>query len=223
MARIYVSDTQHFYTYELPIVPGAEVYIGTAPNCQLSLPGTPGLADVHACIACQGREYMISDLASPGGTFANGTPVRSVFLMPGVEYRMGAAVVMLAVDGAPPPPQMMPPVPQAQPWGAPPPQYAPQPVYVAPPAYAPAPQPAAEPKAAAAPRTKMRRLNAEQLDELKSRFYNKPTSGFPFGKIIFFILVLLAIAFFANMLPVHRDDALRFCRDLFRDMETPAQ
>ena len=232
MPRIYVSDPLHFYTYELPLTPGAEVYVGASPQCQLALPGVPGLADVHACITCQGAEYMISDLGSPGGTFANGSPVLSVFLMPGVEYRLGAAVIMLAVDGAPPPPQMVPPMPQMapQPWGA-----APMPAYGAPympPQYAPPqPQPQQQPQsqpqpqqaAPASPRPKVRRLNAEELDELKSRFYNPKAAGFPFGKVIFFALVLLAIAFFANMLPVHREDALNFFRTLSRDMEKTAK
>lgn len=234
MSRIYVKEPQHFYTYDLPVVPGAEVYIGSAPNCHLSLPGVPGLAEMHACITCQGQEYLISDLGSPGGTFANGSPVRSVFLMPGVEYRMGAVIIMLAVEGAPPPPQMAPAAPPVQqPWGmqqgfgAPvqQPFYNAQPPYGAPPMQQMPPQPQLQPQDAAPkpPKTKMRRLNADELDELKSRFYNPRKEGFPVSKIFFFILVLLAIAFFANMLPVHREDALNFFRNLSRDMEVPAK
>ena len=232
MPSIYVTDPIHFYTFGLPTAPGAEVYIGTASSCQLCLPGAPGLAEVHACITCQGSEYMITDLGSPGGTFANGSQVRSVFLMPGVEYRMGSVVISLVVENAPPPQQ------RPMPWGAQPmapqqpvmmqpvaPQMWAQPQGVAPQVvYTAAPQQVAgsEP-AKKAPRAKMRHLSAAELDDLKSRFYSPSSHSFPFGKIILFLLVLLAIAFFANMLPFHREDALRFFRDLSRDMETPAQ
>lgn len=236
MPRIYVTEPRHFYTYELPVVPGAEVLVGAAPHCHLSLPGVEGLADVHACITCQGQEYMISDLGSPGGTFANGTPVHSVFLMPGVEYRMGAVVITLAVEGAPPQPQYMaPPAFSPQPAPQLPPQpwpVAPQPMqqaygapYMQQPVYAqPAPAAAEAPPApqAVSRGPRVRHLNRDELDELKSRFYNPRSEGFPYGKIIIFILVLLTIAFFANMLPVHREDARNFLNDLFRDLETPA-
>lgn len=241
MSRIYVSEPSHFYTYELPVTPGAEVYVGTSPNCQLCLPGVDGLAEVHACIVCQGQEYMISDLGSPQGTFANGTPVRSVFLMPGIEYRLGAVVITLAVEGAPPPqpqyPQqphpMMPPMQQApqappmmQPWGMP--QQPMQPPYPQAGAQAPMGEvaaPSAEQPASshsAAPRAKMRHLSMDELDALRSRFLQVRSSGFPWFKIIFFILALLTVAFFANMLPIHRDEAKDILNALFRDMDTPA-
>lgn len=237
MPRLYITEPQHLYTYELPVAPGAEVLIGSAPHCHLALPGVPGLAERHACITCYGHEYMISDLGSGGGTFANGTPVRSVFLMPGVEYRLGAAVVAFGADGAPPPPQFMaPPAYPVAPGPMPPRQWPPQQPYAAPPymqmpgygqpsgSAAPALPPRQEPasSAAAARGPKVRRLNREELDELKSRFYNPRPHGFPVGKVILFVLVLLAIAFFADMLPVHREDARNFLNALFRDLETPA-
>lgn len=102
MPRIQIIEPNHVYTFELPVAPGAEVLIGTAPHCQLSLPGVGGLGEVHARISCQPQGYVISDMGSPYGTLANGVPLRSDYLMHGVEYRMGAAVITLLPDAAMP-------------------------------------------------------------------------------------------------------------------------
>lgn len=210
MPRIYVIAPNCFYTYELPVTPGAEVLIGTAPQCHLLLPGVEGLAGVHACIVCQGADYMISDMGSPMGTFANGTPVRSVFLMPGVEYRMGSLLISLAVEGMPPPVAPMP----VQPWGMPQPMIMQQPLYPA------APPPTnAPPAASPAPKSRVKRLNREELNALRSKFNFTQSKKFPFGKLIFLGLVLLCIAFFADWLPIHRSDAQEYLNALVRDMD----
>lgn len=236
MPRLYVTEPHHVYTFELPVIPGAEVYIGTSPQCQLSLPGVPGLAEVHACIRCMGAEYVIVDMGASTGTFVNGVPVSSVSLLPGAECRLGAAIITMMAESSPPPhffapvqsPRVVAPPPYgAAPLSAPPPYGMPQPVYM--PHQAQPPQqgavvPPAQQQQSSAPssKVKVRRLNAQELDDLKSRFYNPRPEGFPLGKIILFVLLLLAIAFFSNMLPVHREDALNFFRILARDMETPA-
>lgn len=100
MPLIYITEPTHFYTFELPVAPGAEIYIGTAPNCQLALPGVEGLGEVHACISCQPQGYVITDMGTPYGTLANGVPVQADFLRPGVEYRLGAAVITMPMEGA---------------------------------------------------------------------------------------------------------------------------
>lgn len=134
MPLIYITAPNIFYTFELPVVPGAEVYVGTAPTCQLSLPGVDGLGEVHACIACQPQGYVITDMGSPYGTMANGMPIQADILRPGVEYRLGAAVITLPMEGAMPPQQGMPmqmpmqqqmPMPQGVPMQQMPPQQAP--------------------------------------------------------------------------------------------------
>lgn len=122
MPRIQIIEPNHVYTFELPVVPGAEVLIGTAPHCQLSLPGVGGLGEVHARISCQPQGYVISDLGSPYGTLANGVPFHSDYLMLGVEYRMGAACITLLPDAAAMPQQPLPP---QQPVAAPAPAPAP--------------------------------------------------------------------------------------------------
>lgn len=127
MPRIYITEPNHFYTFELPVVPGAEVLIGTAAHCQLSLPGVEGLGEVHACISCQPQGYIISDLGTPYGTLANGVPLTSDYLMHGVEYRLGAACITLVPEGATaPPPQAAAPMQPLPPQAAAPVQPAPQ-------------------------------------------------------------------------------------------------
>lgn len=111
MPLIYINEPNHFYTFELPAVAGAEIYIGTAANCQLALPGVEGLGEVHACISCQPEGYVITDMGY--GTFANGVPIQADYLRPGVEYRLGAAVITLPVETAAVPQQAMP-MPQQQ-------------------------------------------------------------------------------------------------------------
>lgn len=95
MPRIFIKEPNHFYTYELPVAPGSEVVIGSAPTCQLALPGVGGLSPVHARIVCQPQGYVIEDLKSQYGTLQNGRPVQAVYMMPGAEYMLGAACITL--------------------------------------------------------------------------------------------------------------------------------
>lgn len=222
MPRIYVISPNCYYTFELPTAQGAEVYVGTAPYCQLSLAGVEGLADRHACITCHGAEYMISDLSGlPMGITANGTPVRSVYLMPGVEYRLGTLSISMAVEGQPPPPpspaymgrsvQQQPVYAQAVQ-----PSYTGGPVTLLQPVIMPAP-PAPEETRTTSPRLRGRRLSPEALEALKSRSRLKHSSGFPFGKVFFILLVLLIIAFFADLLPIQHEEGLKMLSKMFKN------
>lgn len=100
MATIYIAAPNIYYTYELPAVPGAEIYVGTSPQCQLSLPGVEGLGEVHASISCQPQGYLITDYGTPYGLLANGVAIKADYLRPGVEYRLGTAVITLAAESA---------------------------------------------------------------------------------------------------------------------------
>lgn len=157
MPLIYITAPNNiFYTFELPVMPGAEVYVGTAPNCQLALPGVEGLGEVHACIACQPQGYVITDMGTPYGTLANGMPIQADFLRPGIEYRLGAAVITLPAEGAAAPQQ-------AAPMAAMPMQQS-------------APMPAAPQQAAApAPATKQPAL--KKKSPLKTGGVAKPGAG----------------------------------------------
>ncbi len=98
MPRIHVREPNHYYTFELPVTPGAEVVVGTAPSCKLALPGVQGLSPTHARIVCQAEGYVIEDLQSQAGTLLNGRPVRVEFMAPGAEYLLGAVSIVLEPD-----------------------------------------------------------------------------------------------------------------------------
>ena len=113
MPRIYIREPNHFYTYELPVVPGGEVVVGSAPTCQLALPGVNGLSSTHARIVCQPQGYVIEDLHSQYGTLQNGRPVQSEYMQPGLEYMLGAACITLEPVAAAQPAQPVQPSPTA--------------------------------------------------------------------------------------------------------------
>lgn len=122
MPRLRITQPEPGSTYELPCAERAEVVVGTAPYCQLSVPGVVGLAEVHACIVREGAGYVITDLRTRSGTYADGALIRSTTrMMPGVEYRLGElrmaledeAVCRAAVEVAQEAPQSRP-VPEPQ-------------------------------------------------------------------------------------------------------------
>lgn len=191
MPRIYITEPNHFYTFELPTIPGAEVLIGTAPHCQLALPGVAGLGEVHASISCQPQGYVMSDMGSPTGTFANGAPIRSEYMMPGVEYRLGAAVITLAAED----------VPQ---------QAAPQPVQqAAPQAQMPAPAAAPQPEAAAKKPTLKKKASPlktgggaktpkKDLAGMAAKFDRSRGKSASQATFIY-VVILLVVAFYAGI------------------------
>ena len=95
MPRIFIREPNHFYTYELPVVLGEEVIVGAAPTCQLALPGVAGLSRVHARVVCRQQGYVIEDLQSQYGTLQNGRPVQAEYMVPGAEYMLGTACIVL--------------------------------------------------------------------------------------------------------------------------------
>lgn len=220
MPRIYITEPNHFYTFELPVVPGAEVLIGTAPHCQLALPGVAGLGEVHACISCQPQGYVIADLGSPTGTFANGVPIRSEFLRPGVEYRLGAAVIALEGAQQTAPPQ--------QPMGAAMPQPMPQPaVAQAAAAAAPAGQAAGAKPAVAKKKASPLKTGAaaaanagkggkKDLSNLAAKFDRNRGKGASQATFVY-VIVLLVVAFYAGIALHHWERTGNFLPGLVAD------
>lgn len=206
MPRIYITEPNHFYTFELPTAPGAEVLIGTAQHCQLALPGVDGLSEVHACISCQPQGYVIADLGSATGTYANGVPIRSEFLMPGVEYRLGAAVITLEAAMPQQQPMGMPPVQQA-PMGMPQ-QQAPAPMAQAPQAATPQAQPATAKKKASPLKTGAAAGGATKIKASKGGKNNLTSMAAKFDRTrgksasqatFLYVVVLLVVAFYAGI------------------------
>lgn len=96
MALIYIRNQNQQYVFELPAMPGAEIYVGTESTCHVNLAGVPGVSPVHARIVCQPEGYVIEDLQSQYGTIMGGRPiVQPEYMMPEVEYVIGQAVLIL--------------------------------------------------------------------------------------------------------------------------------
>lgn len=219
MPRIYITEPNHFYTYELPIAPGAEVLIGTAPQCQLALPGVGGLGEMHARIICRPEGYVIADLGSPTGTFANGVPIQSEYLMAGVEYRMGAAVITLAAEGAA----------QAPPQQAAAPQPAPE--QAAPAAQAAAAAPQKKPATAAKPSLKKKsaplkksgsstKLGKTDINSMAAKFDRSRGKTSSQAKFIY-VVVLLVVAFYAGIALHHWERSGNFLPGIVADEQDP--
>ena len=95
MPAIYIKNQNQAYAFELPVAPGTEVVLGSAPTCSVCLPVEAGVAPVHARIVCQPEGYVIEDLQSGYGTFQNGRPVQAEYMMPGVDYMLGSVGICL--------------------------------------------------------------------------------------------------------------------------------
>lgn len=100
MPLIYIKNSTQVYTFELPVVPGTEVVLGSAPTCSVFLPAEAGVAPMHARIIYQPEGYVIEDLQSGYGTFQNGRPVQAEYMMPGVDYMLGAVGVCYDPQGS---------------------------------------------------------------------------------------------------------------------------
>lgn len=114
MALIYIRNQDQQYVFELPAVVGTEVYVGTEATCPINLAGVGGVSPVHARIVCQPEGYVIEDLQSQYGTrVGERSVVQPEYMMPGVEYVLGQAVLVLDLSA---PQAVSPePVPQQQP------------------------------------------------------------------------------------------------------------
>lgn len=187
MPRILIREPNHFYTYELPVAPGGEVVVGSAPTCQLALPGVGGLAPAHARIVCQPQGYVIEDLRSQYGTLQNGRRVQTEYMTPGAEYMLGAACITL--DPAS--------MPVAQP------QQVQQ--HTGAPKTQPAPAKGTAQRTAAKPRV-MRKaspagisgdapVGGVNLDKLAKKYERKGSSKLTFV----YVLILLLLAFYAGI------------------------
>ncbi len=96
MAVLIISTATESYTYELPTEVGAAYNIGTGTDCQISIPGVPGLADLHCTVTCMEEGYVITDAGSAGGTMAYDRKVESEYMMPEVIYTAGELTIAIA-------------------------------------------------------------------------------------------------------------------------------
>lgn len=183
MPHLRITAQDYSDTYALPSNAYAEVVVGTAPYCQLSLSWVKGLAEVHACIVREQRGYVMTDMNAPGSTLADGKLLQGPALMkPGVVYSMGELSVELVEDTAPEPPEKTPEPPQEPPQATrpqpeiipifvpvPQPIVQPQPIVPQPPPQQKA-MPAAQPQRPAPPRRKSKNKARKRTQEMMSTY-----------------------------------------------------
>ncbi len=96
MAVLIISTATESYSYELPTEVGAAYNIGSGEDCQISLPGVPGLAEIHCSVTCMEEGYVITDAGSPGGTLAFDRKVESEYMSPDIVYTAGEITLAIA-------------------------------------------------------------------------------------------------------------------------------
>lgn len=100
MAVLIISTATESYTYELPTEVGAAYNIGSGADCHISLPGVPGLAELHCSVTCMEDGYVITDAGSPGGTLAFDRKVESEYMSPEIVYTVGELTLAIAESAA---------------------------------------------------------------------------------------------------------------------------
>lgn len=98
MAVLIISTATESYSYELPTEAGAGYNIGSGAECQISVPGVAGLAELHCSVTCMEDGYVITDAGSAEGTFAGDRKVESEYMSPDVPYTAGELTIAIAGD-----------------------------------------------------------------------------------------------------------------------------
>lgn len=96
MAVLIISTATESYSYELPTEVGAGYNIGSGADCQISVPGVAGLAELHCSITCMEDGYVITDAGTPSGTMAYDRKVESEYMSPEIVYTAGELTITLA-------------------------------------------------------------------------------------------------------------------------------
>jgi len=85
----------------LALTPGAEAIVGREEGCTHVVP-LPKVSRRHARLVGGNGTWGIQDLNSSNGVFVNGERIRTAWLKPGDEVRLGALAFRYEVDGEPP-------------------------------------------------------------------------------------------------------------------------
>ena len=97
MASLIITTDEEKHGFELPAILGREVIVGSDESCDISLNGAEGVSHRHCSILCTEEGFLIEDLDSRNGTFANVDEVTEPTLMrEGVVYTMGKASMLIA-------------------------------------------------------------------------------------------------------------------------------
>lgn len=97
MASLIITINERKQGFDLPAILGKVTIIGCDDACDISLSGVDGLSHRQCSITCTEKGFMLEDLDSTNGTYANEKEVEKPVLMKeGVVYAIGDASMIIA-------------------------------------------------------------------------------------------------------------------------------
>lgn len=97
MASLIITINERKQGFDLPAILGKVTIIGCDDACDISLSGVDGLSHRQCSITCTEKGFMLEDLDSTNGTYANEKEVEEPLLMKeGVVYAIGDASMIIA-------------------------------------------------------------------------------------------------------------------------------
>lgn len=97
MASLIITINERKQGFDLPAILGKVTVIGCDDACDISLSGVDGLSHRQCSITCTEQGFMLEDLDSTNGTYANDTEVEEPVLMKeGIVYAIGDASMIIA-------------------------------------------------------------------------------------------------------------------------------
>ncbi len=97
MASLIITINERKQGFDLPAILGKVTVIGCDDACDITLSGVDGLSHRQCSITCTAEGFMLEDLDSTNGTYANEKEVEEPLLMKeGVVYAIGEASMIIA-------------------------------------------------------------------------------------------------------------------------------
>ena len=97
MASLIITINERKQGFDLPAILGKVTVIGCDDACDITLNGVDGLSHRQCSITCTKEGFMLEDLDSTNGTYANEKEVEEPTLMKeGVVYAIGDAAMIIA-------------------------------------------------------------------------------------------------------------------------------
>ncbi|MBR3943978.1 MAG: FHA domain-containing protein, partial [Akkermansia sp.] len=97
MASLIITINERKQGFDLPAILGKVTVIGCDDACDITLSGVDGLSHRQCSITCTKEGFLLEDLESTNGTYANEQEVEEPQLMKeGVIYAIGDASMIIA-------------------------------------------------------------------------------------------------------------------------------
>jgi hypothetical protein len=98
MMEVHVCNRDGVLLRAFALGDAEEVIIGRDVNCDIRIQA-PSISREHCAIERVGEKLFLRDLGSTGGTYANGERLDRIELAPGLEIRVGPAILKFYEGG----------------------------------------------------------------------------------------------------------------------------